>query len=609
MARQLLRSATLAATAMVVGAAVVAAQPRMNRGPNPDAPKLMVSACAAPDKVLSLLCADRIRMQVEGDVSFRSLLVFSKADVENTLSASGYDPAVALVPNDANALARQIKADFYIDGRAEKTGSGYKVEAYVVLSRDVNMRQPLGTFEHARIETIAQQVSKGFQDVFNKTFERSRDCFVRERERRYDEALKEAAAGLKDFPNSAWLRYCQLAVMKAQRAPAAEITKLVEEIRTIDPLSRAALQELVILYDAAGNREKKLSALEDLRKADPINPRLTADIVNELAAMGQFEKAMPIAQKAVAENPGDINLVRPYWLILISLKDYKQALTVGKQMATMDTSTADTAYFYKMISAANADSNFAEAADLSNRAATKFPAVSDYHTYAVALYRKAGNIPASVAAARRALAANPKAKDLRVQIASAFLAQNTVAGVDSAIAMAKEMQANGEDKEQIAGVAVQAGNILRTLNTPDSLKAKGASDAAIRAATIRTYEVTAWADTLATGTAVAAQGKFIFGVAALGVGQIYFNEAGDIGRKLQEDFRAANGNAARQKAIIDEANPRACAATTKAEEYFSTARGAVPAGGRFSPQAAQQVMGSLMQLDGFVEQMKKGYCK
>ena len=147
MARQIARSAALVTVTIAGSVSLAVAQPA-RVGPNPNAPRLMVSACRTSDKALALLCADKVRSQIEGDVSFRSLYVMPKTDVENTLTASGYDPATALAPGDANALAKQIRADVYFDMTVEKAGSGYKVVAGLVLQRDANMVQPLGNFEH-----------------------------------------------------------------------------------------------------------------------------------------------------------------------------------------------------------------------------------------------------------------------------------------------------------------------------------------------------------------------------------------------------------------------------------------------------------------------------
>lgn len=608
MARQIARSVTLATATIVGGASLALAQPANRGGPNPNAPRLMVSACRTADKALALLCADKIRSQIEGDVSFRSLYVMPKTDVENTLTASGYDPGTALAAGDANALAKQIRADVYFDMTVEKAGAGYRVNAGLVLQRDANMIQPLGNFEHVRIEGVASAISRTFQDVHNKVFEDARTCFTMVRERKYAEANKAINDGLKGYPNSTWVRYCKLGMLRDQKGDAAEITKLAEEIRALDPQSKPALQELVTRYDAAGNKEKKIDALLALQKADPTNPRLNADIANELAGMGDFTKARPIIEKAVADNPGDMNLIRTYWNVLTALSEFKKAMEVGDEMVKMDSAAADTNYFQRTIQFAIRLADTTKAADIARGAGVKFPNVMDFPRIEASLWLALKKNVESMAAARRVLAINPKEPNIRVRIASAFL-DATPPQIDSAIAMAKEMIANGEDKLQVAGVAVKAGDVLRKI--PDQLKASGADAATQKAAWVTAYAELAWADTLAKGTSVAPQAKFLMGVAALSIGQAMLTSAGEGVTPVTDRIRAMKPmpDAAAQKAMLDKPYAEACQKTNAANDYLIIAQVALPAGGSFAPDQTRQIMGSLMSLNGYVEQMQKAYCK
>lgn len=608
MARDIARTAASAALLVAGASAIGGAQPRMNRGPNADAPHLMVSACRTPDKVLAVLCGDRIRSQIEGDVSYRSLYVHPKSDVEGTLTASGYDPAVALAPADAMALAKNIRADMYVDATVEKVGAGFKLTAGVVLSRDANMVQPLGVYENGRIETVVAQASKAFQEVFNRTFTNQKECFTFARERKIAEANKRIADGIRDYPKSTWLRHCNLGMLKDQKSPQAQVLKVAEELRDLDPANKSVLRDLVLMYDATGNKEKKVVTLEALLSADPGDARLTADIINELASMGNFDKALPLAEKAVAQFQGDLNIIRPYWLILTAKQRYKMAIEVGKQMVTLDTAAADSLYFVKQMTAANADSNFALAAEFADQGGMKFPK-GEFNTFAAGLWRKAGNTQKSVAASRRALAADPKATNARAAIATALLQENP-AKVDEAIGIIKEMIAAGEDKTQIAGLAVAAGNALRT--QVDSMRARGADAAALQAANEHAYQTLAWADTLASGTSATVQQttKFVMGVSAMAVGQGHLVMGGDIVRKVVDEVRAMRPppDAARQRAILDPEYAKACVQIDKANDYLSVAQLAVTAGARSNPQAAQQVMGIMQSLNGSVEQMKRVYC-
>ncbi|MBM4193447.1 MAG: tetratricopeptide repeat protein [Gemmatimonadetes bacterium] len=601
------RCALVALTA-VSSAGAEAVQAQAARGANPNAPKLMVSACRTDDKALAVLCADKVRSQIEGDISYRSIYVRTKDDVENALRQSGYDPAVALGPGDATALAKTISADLYVDVTVSKTAAGLKATAAAIPQRDANLVQPLGTFEGARIEAVAQQISKSFSDVFDKTWERQKNCFTFVRERRYPEAQKAIDDGLKANPNSTWMRYCQLNLAKDQRAGADAIIKVAEAIRQFDPMSRTVLSELVPRYDAAGNKEKKLAALQDLQKADPTNSSLQAQIANDIAAMGDFEKALPIVQKAVADNPGDLNLIRTYWNVLIALNRTKEAIQVGDEMVKLDTAAADSAYYSRSWRMAGQIADTAKAISLLHAAGAKFPKVVEFPRTESALLRATGKTAESVAAAKRALAANPNERGMRASLVLGLLGESPP-NFDGAMAMVKEMQAAKEDSATVAGSAVSIGNRMRTSLAADSVRAKGGDAEAVKAASHKVYATTAWADSLAKGTPTAAQGNFVMGVAAMSLGQIYLTEAGDIGRKLSDDIKAQKPDAAKQRAMMAEAYPRACALTNKANEYMTVASGAVPQGGRFAPDAARQAMGAIQQMNPYIEQMTKAYCK
>jgi tetratricopeptide (TPR) repeat protein len=607
MARLIARNASLASLMLAGSASAALAQPTMNRGPNPNAPHLMVSACRTPDKVLAVLCADKLRAQIEGDVSFRVLYVHPKSDVENVLSASGYDPAVALASADAVALARQIRADMYIDATVDKAGSDFKLTAAVVLSRDANLIQPLGSFTHARIEGVSQLVSRAYRDVFEKTFESSRDCFIAARERKVADAQKKVADALKAYPSSVWARMCNLQLLKDTRAPQADVLKAAEDLLPLQPDNKALLRDLVIMYDTKGDKANKLKILRQLYASDPNDARLAADVINSLAGEGQLEEAQKVAQEAMTRFQGDLNIIQPYWQILYARQQNKQVLEVGRQMVMLDTAMADSTYFDRTIRAAVADSNRTLAAETADQAGKKFPK-AQFNGIAAQLWRQLGNSPKSVEASRRALAANPSASGARAGIATALLTENPPK-IDEGILIVREMIAANEDKNQIAGLAVTAANKLRVI-VDSTNRAAGLTPAAGLPENERVYGIATWADSLAPGTNVAAQAKFIMGVVALSVGQGYLTQGSDIATAVNNQIRAMRpppANEAAQRRIQDPEFAKACELIKKADGYFTISQTAVPAGGRFDATAAQQVMGILQQMNTYVEQSRKAY--
>ena len=124
-----------------------AAQPRL--GPMKNAPKLMVGICRNPDKKLGPDAAEAIRDRVGGEVSPRELYVIPVKDITSTLASSGYSETDALSRADASALAKMIHADMDIECVVTKTATGFQIEAWMTPQRDMNLEQPLGTYENA----------------------------------------------------------------------------------------------------------------------------------------------------------------------------------------------------------------------------------------------------------------------------------------------------------------------------------------------------------------------------------------------------------------------------------------------------------------------------
>ena len=332
---------TLATLAVALFAGISTTLPaQARRLGNPNAPKLVVVIFRSNDKQLGPDAAEAVRTKIEDDVSYRALNVVPKNDINVTLEASGYSTTDALSSADANLLSKQLRGDEYLEGVVTKTPAGYQIEAWVVLTRDAQLVQPLGTFTGTKLDQVADKVSRAYQDAHNQTFESEKKCRSLDREGKYADAMKEVESAVKAYPKSTWMRYCELAVAKDMKRPAADLLKIVDELRAADPKSRIALKEAVSLYDELGKgdekdekgyRAKKIDALMALREADPTNATLVSQIGAELAASGKMDVALPMIEKAVNDNPGDVNLVKLYFAILGATKNTKKMEAVGEE--------------------------------------------------------------------------------------------------------------------------------------------------------------------------------------------------------------------------------------------------------------------------------------
>ena len=388
---------------------------QLTRPPNPDAPQLVVVTFASKDKKTGVDFAETVRDRITGDVSYRDLQVQTKANIDATLQASGYDLTAALTTGDANLLAKQLRADFYIEGTIEKTATGYHGEAWMTMTYDPNLVQPLGAFDGTKPVDVANQISKAFQTA-HKVWDETKKCRSARRESKYAEAMAAATSGISRYPRSTVLRICEMAVLVDQKKPAADILKIATEILAIDPKSKTAMQAQVDAYDQMGDKDKKIATLVNLLAADPSNTKLQQTVTFELAASGKYDMAIKIVRKAVEDNPGDVAFQKLYWQLLYATKDYKTMTQVGDEMIKIDTSFADTTYYDRTIEAYRTDSSWAKAAATAAKATQKYPRRADLWAQRGQLELRAGQIKPAIASERRALEIDPKTPGARTVI-------------------------------------------------------------------------------------------------------------------------------------------------------------------------------------------------
>lgn len=570
----------LAALALSGFVATAGAQSRPG-AVNANAPKLMVGIFRNADKKLGPDAAEAIRDKIGGDVSTRDLYVFPKQDISNTLESSGYSTTDALSAADANALAKIIHADFYIEGVVTKTATGFQLEAYMMLQRDPNLVQPLGKYEHAKLDGAAAMVAKEFKNAF-RTYENEKACRLKAREGKTAEALKAASDGITTYPKSVWLRVCQMNLAVDQKPPATdtvavrkqreEVIRIAEDIRRIDPKSQIALKELVKQYDAAKNTDKKIEILMELFKADSTNPVLMRGIANELAQAGKFKDALPIIARAVDQNQGDVALVQTYFNVLGALKDTKTMARVGEDMIRMDTSLADGDFYDRMVSAYAADSNYQKASEWAAKAAAKFPNVAENWLRLGNLQRRTGQMQQSIVSLKRALSMDPKIKNARMIIINSLVDLNQY---DSAMVAIHEAVKAGEDPDQLGLVANVMGN--RTLQAAGKVEVSAKTPADYQ----KVLPFVLYADSIAKDKAVKNSSKFLIGVSSYYIGSL--------GYKVAVDARSCEGAKTVNAVALD--------AVTN-----------LPIGGATNPTVVQQLFPGAQQLLAASETAVKAFC-
>jgi tetratricopeptide (TPR) repeat protein len=546
---------------------------QLTRPPNPNAPMLVVVTFKSNDKKVGVDFAESVRDRITGDISYRDLQVQSKANIDATLQASGYDMTAALTEGDANLLAKQLRADEYIEGSIDKaaSGTGFTGTAWMVLTFDQNQVQPLGTFDGKNQGDVASQISKAYQAA-HKVFDEVKACRGDRRENKFNDATTVAMAGIAKYPKSTLLRICLMATMVDQKKPPADVLKVANDILAIDPKSKIALQAQVDAYDALGDKDNKIKTLSNLLAADPSNAKLQQTVVFELAQSGKYDVAVKIIKKAYDDNPGDAAITKLYWQLLYATKDFKTMEKIGDEMAKLDTAFSDTTYFDRTIDAFKSDSQFAKAAEVAAHATAKYPKRPDYWVQRGQLELRAGQVKEAIVSLKRALDLDPHTEGARMLIINSLI---DATEYDSAYVAMHEALKAGENADRIGQTAgIVGGKIFKFVN-----------DSTNKQKTIAGYQrVIPWvafADSVSSDRATKNNAKFLMGLSHFFIGQFMLTDA--IPAKSCEGAKAANEN-------------------------LVNAQLELPAGGAANGAVLQQVIPAAQSLGGSSEQAAKVFC-
>lgn len=563
---------TLATTAVAValfGAVPVAAQPaRAVAGPN--TPKMLVQVFRSADKVAGPEAADALRDRLTRAFPPRALHVIGREDLIQFLQQSGYNPNEQLGRSDEAQLAKIMRADDYIRGQVTKVGENYRVDAWLVLTRDNSLTQPLLASEGIRPDRAVIGLVKSIQDA-RKQLGHEKKCIDFARDGKFDEAVKVADEGIADYPTATLVRYCKLNVLVRRKAPNKELIAMADEILAIDPNSKNALAIAADAQQQEGNTEAANTLLVRLLATDPTNAALATRVVDALAASRNWTVAKEIVTQAVAENPGDVGLVSLQYRILAGSGDYKPAIATGEEMVQMDTSLADIGFFSRLAALYAADSQPQKAAEAAARGTRKFPNDAGLWQFYAQTLKNSGQLQQSVGAAKRALEIDPKIANGWTQIAVAY---NELNQPDSALVALRAAAAAGDDANTVGGFALNIGNKFYQAAVKEDPKR------------VATFQIAMpylhFADSTIIDVASKANAKLLIGVSS-------YYMAASLAAGLQASKSCDEAKAA-QAASID------------AMIYTQ-------GGGRASPESAGQILGALGPLTPYIDQSVKTLCK
>ncbi len=561
---------------LVAGTMTSVLEAQVARAPDPNTPRMMVLTfrSATPGNN-GVQAADALRGRMQSEVPYKQLWQIPNTEINAVLEASGYRKDEPLSSNDARELGRQLRADEFVQGFVRREGENWRIEATLHLVKDPSLAQPLTVVTAAKAGDAAKLVAAELVEA-RKQVQAERDCVNAFRDKAFDKAMAAARSGIALFPKAAIARTCLLNVMVETKAPEADQLAMAEEILAIDSRSRRALSIAGDIYRKRNiadgkdtvNANKMIQAYTGLIAADPTNTRLVEDVTKAIAGAGNPGVALPIIRKAVEDNPGDAALMRTQFLVELAARETKAALSTGSALVALDTAMADTSYFFRMAAAYTADSQPAKAAEEIAKGVAKFPENASLLVVSAQAQRAAGQTQQAVETLKKALTLDANVEKGQLQMAQLY---GELKQPDSAYA-ALVLADKGIDSVLVGDVALDLGNKAQRELKPESTEADYVS----------TVNYLTLADNNATSPERKQQAKFLIGAVSLRRGQALLKAGGET---------------------------RNCAMVKQAAEQLAIAQVNVPAGGRFAPQAAGQLMQALGQLLPATAQTEKAVCK
>ncbi|HJQ10124.1 MAG TPA: hypothetical protein VJ840_03765 [Gemmatimonadaceae bacterium] len=566
-----LRLPSLVLTLAVFGASSLVAQSSKTGD------RVMIPTLQSTDKELGVQAAEAIRNQLTKQTNLRELVVVPKADINNSLTSSGYSTTEALAPGDAKALATLVRAPQYLEGSVTKTPTGFKIESRLIISRDMTKGQVLPTAQGAKLDDAANQVAKSIKDA-RRQLPAEETCHNNYAQGKYQEAVNSARAELAKTPNANILAMC-LAESYDRLHQADSAIAVAERVRTSDARNIPALRLLATTYRSmidsprpgvtpaalSQDTTKLLEALAAMAAADPTNLRLVQDVINTYPQLGRPKAAIPLVRDLLQNNPGDPALLNLAWLVYLNAGEYQSAIDVGLEMARVDTAAATADYYRRLMAAYAALQQPQKASEVAALATRKFPNDPTLALLNANNLYKQGQLQMALDAVNKVLTADPK------NAQGYFLKAQIQSGLNQNAEMMTTLQTartNGADPGALSQLALKAGS--------DAYKAGQASkDIADFQRAIQFLQLS---DQLQSS----ADAKFLLGASAFSVGQT---------------------------ATISANEKRSCELARTARDAFNLASMNLPAGGQKYPNEAAQLLTAIPQFTPAVENEVKRFCK
>lgn len=541
---------------------------------------------------------DGVRKRLQQVANNKETKVIDGFELREALGRAGFAPDAPFTVGELRQQGQFFRADEIITGTATRLpAGGLKLEANLVLYRDLRMRQPIPAVSGTNFDRAVTQLAARINEA-RQQLRYQRRCENALRDGSGSRAIQSAREGIAANQRSALARTCLIWALRATGAPATQVLAEAQGLLDIDPGAAHGLEHAAVALDSLKRRDEAADMWLRLYGTDSTNLDLAERVVWSMAEGGNSRRAEPLIVRLSERYPDNLRLVRHKWRIANDNRSWSLAIAAGEQLLALDSAARrDSIFFLRLATAYRANAQPFKALETVSRGVTSFP--RDARLYA--LYTQFVKEEADTVIPR-GLSLHPNsaellalnAKDLRArgQIAEALDASRRAVELDSTIAQGRLLVAQGEielgrpdsalaslrraaaageDRNAVAQFALSKGSALF----------RAANGTELRADFQLAMRFLAFVDSLKPTP----QTKFLLGAAALKVAQTALTDAPKL-------------------AVKDES----CAVSRLGIETIPVARASLEAAAEVSPDATRQFLEYLDQIVPFADKQIAAFC-
>lgn len=399
------------ALALVASPAPVQAQIARPRGPDPNAPKLMVVPFQreAGDSVLAVAIADGARDRIANAIPYR-FNVIAKGPMNENLNGSGFPVDVPLDVGTVRQLARFLNARVVLDGNILRRPG----DSVLVIAR---LGEVVGTNpQSATAVTVAPRGRSGAStggELANRlldayrSFEHVTACNRWVDSSNYTRAQQAVDRALQAYAGSATAYLCLARIRRATDAPPDSILAALLRAHDSDSLNSLVLRQLATIYQERADTVAMLHELHHVLDVDVRDNDLRIRVARLYVQRGLPDTALVIVDEGLVANPSSIELLQTKSIALAAGSHWREAAATLSQVAEVDSANIDSLFAVRITNYFRSIPDSASLLTWLRIVTTRLPNQASYHYALGELLFVRGDTTGAIAANRQYMTLNP----------------------------------------------------------------------------------------------------------------------------------------------------------------------------------------------------------